>query len=158
MRILLSFLFVLFLFISHSQINKDSLKSVWLDTKVPDTTRLDALNKMIYKGYVKEQPDSALYFIDIAMDFAKEHDLTRRLGSSYQYKAKAYTAKKNYQKALEEYEKCKEIWEKIHYVKGIVAVHNNLGSVYLKLNQNRKAFSHFLISLKQVESIGDTRF
>ena len=39
--------------------NLDSLWSVWNDNTQPDTTRLKAMHKIAWDGYIYSQPDSA---------------------------------------------------------------------------------------------------
>lgn len=64
----------LFLFgpISKAQVNTDSLRSVWNDASRADSTRMDAVNKMAWLGFRLILPDSALFYSQKQLDFAKE--------------------------------------------------------------------------------------
>ena len=54
-----------------SQINFDSLWSVWNDTTQSDKNRLKAIKTIAWDGYLFTQPDSAFYFAQLQYDFAQ---------------------------------------------------------------------------------------
>lgn len=71
MRVIFIFLLIL-PFSFKSQINIDSLWSVWNDESQSDTSRLDAMRMISWEGYLFTHPDSAFYFAQLMYDFAKE--------------------------------------------------------------------------------------
>ena len=73
MKYLSKYLCVFFLLLTFSgktQVNLDSLWSVWNDTLQTDTNRLKAMKKIAWDGYIFSQPDSAYYFAQLQYDFA----------------------------------------------------------------------------------------
>ena len=66
-------LFILLLLpaLSNAQVNLDSLWGVWNDATQADTNRLKAMQKISLK-YLYTQSDSAFYFAQLRLDFAKE--------------------------------------------------------------------------------------
>ena len=53
------------------QVNLDSLWGVWNDDSRHDTIRLESIKDFIYTGYLFNKPDSAFYFAQKELDFAK---------------------------------------------------------------------------------------
>ena len=79
--------------------NLDSLKSVWNDSSQPDSNRLKAVHAIAEEGYLKSNPDSALYFAERQRQFAKksnnslyESKALMTLGLTYVVKRKYDTA------------------------------------------------------------------
>ena len=54
-----------------TQVNLDSLWSVWNDTTQVDTNRLKAMKSIAWDAYLFTQPDSAFYFAQLQYDFAQ---------------------------------------------------------------------------------------
>ena len=71
---LLLFIVLFISFSSISQLNLDSLWSIWDDKTQPDTTRLRAIDKIAWDGYLFSKPDSAFYFAQLKLDLAKSID------------------------------------------------------------------------------------
>lgn len=55
-----------------TQTNLDSLWQVWENEDFPDTTRLKAMQKYTWDGYLFANPDSAFYFAEQGFQFAKK--------------------------------------------------------------------------------------
>ncbi|MEC7954470.1 MAG: hypothetical protein VX141_01145, partial [Bacteroidota bacterium] len=53
-----------------SQVNIDSLRSIWNDTTQADTNRLKAIHKIASDCYLFTKPDSSFYFAQMHYDFA----------------------------------------------------------------------------------------
>jgi len=85
---ILSIVVVSFFFIistqeaSAQQINLDSLMEVWKDETLPDTSRLQALEKITWDVHVYTQPDSAYYYAQILYDFAERKELRIHMSSA----------------------------------------------------------------------------
>ena len=58
----------------RAQVNLDSLFGVWNDETKADTSRLKAIDKIAWNGYLFSQPDSAFYFAQLEYDFALKVD------------------------------------------------------------------------------------
>ena len=64
----------------------DSLESVWKDQSINDSSRMKALDRFTWKGYLFSQPDSAFYYANVLYNLAVKNN-------SYQYKTAANNMK-----------------------------------------------------------------
>ena len=60
---------------SFSQIPIDSLKEVWENKDLPDSSRLDAVHQIAKKGYLYSHPDSSFYYASLQYAFADSVDM-----------------------------------------------------------------------------------
>ncbi len=67
----------------HASTNFDSLQMVWMDNNLADTSRLSAIDKMIWDKYMKSNPDTALYLANLQYDFAKAAGLKYYMAKSF---------------------------------------------------------------------------
>lgn len=74
--------------------NRDSLWNVWQDETQADTTRLKAIHKLAWDGYLYSQPDSAFYFAQVEYNYAQSKGLKKQMaaarntqGASFIYEA-----------------------------------------------------------------------
>lgn len=127
------YLFLLIIFLPlcvSGQVNIDSLKTVWNDDTKLDTVRLEALQAIIWQGYLFSQPDSAIYFIDLQYNFAAEsgHDIYRAMAQNSRGVAKAN--KGDFEDALKCFESSKVISEELGDELAVASDLNNMGLVY----------------------------
>tara|TARA_Y100001954_G_scaffold27258_1_gene24567 strand:- start:491 stop:2560 length:2070 start_codon:yes stop_codon:yes gene_type:complete len=138
-----------------SQINFDSLWSVWNDTTQSDKNRLKAIKTIAWDGYLFTQPDSAFYFAQLQYDFAQSVNHKLGMGMALNIQGVSFFFNGNYDKALEYHNKSLKVKEEIGYKKGIAASYNNIGSVYKKLGNYEKAMEFHKKSLKISEELGN---
>ena len=70
MKRLLSLLLVFGCLVAKGQTNVDSLRSVWANTKLPDTVRLAAIHKIAWDTYSNSNPDSSFAYAQVQLEFA----------------------------------------------------------------------------------------
>ena len=141
---------------SFAQITADSLWSRWNDINQPDTTRLKALDKMIWDDYLYSQPDSAFYFAQLEYDFASARDLKLYMAFALNIQGISYRLRGDYPKALGYYQKCLGIREEMGDKKRVAGSLNNIGLIYSSQDQYPKALEYYKRSLSIYEEIHDT--
>ena len=112
-----------------SQINFDSLWSVWIDKTQSDKNRLKAIKTIAWDGYLFTQPDSAFYFAQLQYEFAQSVNNKLGMGMALNIQGVSFFFNGNYDKALEYHNKSLKVNEEIAYKKGIAVSYNNIGSV-----------------------------
>ena len=112
-KILLSCLLGCLLVPSHAQVNIDSLRAVWRDDSQPDTSRLQALGTFIWQGYLSSQPDSAYYFAQFQLEWAREKGLRKYEANALTVMGEYYQGQGNYTKALSHHGQSLVVMEKI---------------------------------------------
>ncbi len=66
-KIVLLFILSSSIISAHASTNLDSLQMVWMDNNLADTSRLSAIDKMIWDKYMKSNPDTAFIFSQLAI-------------------------------------------------------------------------------------------
>src|SRR5690554_2692839 len=138
-----------------AQGNVDSLWRAWNDSTQPDTSRLEALDKMIWDAYLYSQPDSAFYFAQLEYDFANTRDLKKFMGFALTIQGISFRLRGDYLTALEYYQKCLALREEMGDKKRVAGSLNNIGLIYYNRDQYPKALDYYQRSLKIYEEIGD---
>ena len=142
---------------SITQVNLDSLWGVWNDHTQPNTTRLKAINKIAWDGYLFSQPDSAFYFAQLVYDFAVFVNNEKWIAAALNTQGVSYAIRGNYEEALIYYKKSLKIKEKIGNQKGIANSLNNIGDIYKKQGDYGEALMFYKKSLHIFKETGDKR-
>ena len=140
-----------------AQVNLDSLFGVWNDETKADTSRLKAIHKIAWNGYLFSQPDSAFYYAQLEYDFALKVDNKKYMSQALNTQGVSFAVRGNYEKALEHYEKSLKIRVEIGNKKGMGYSYNNIGLIYYEQGNFEKALEYFEKSLKIDEEIGDKK-
>jgi tetratricopeptide (TPR) repeat protein len=157
-KLLLSFLNLILLFPPlqlKPQTNLDSLWQVWNNQKLHDTIRLQAIEKMAWKGFLYSNPDSAFALAQLEYNFSKQKNLKKYMANALNTQGTVSMLKSNYRQALEYYDKSLKIMEEINDKQGIASSYNNIGNIYLNQGNYSKALEYNFKSLKIREEIGD---
>ncbi len=144
-------------FLAFGQSNSDSLLSIWRNSSLQDTTRAGALHGII-KGLVFTNPDSSLKLSQELYQFSEENDMRRMLALSYKMKGIAQNVKGNYNDALEEYNISLGIFKNLKDTAGFIAIQNNLGIVYRKKGNVKKAIWYFSENLELTKIYSDVAY
>ena len=139
----------------NAQVNLDSLWSVWNDTLQEDTSRLNAIDKLAWDGYLYSNPDSAYLLAQLQYDFALSNNHKKKMTNALNTQAATFYLHGDYKKAISYYERILSISEEIDYRKGIATSCNNLGIMYKSQGNNEQAISYYSRSLKIRESMND---
>ena len=71
------------------------------------------MNKISYEGYVFTQPDSAFYFAQLQLDFAKEKGQKKYIAYAVNTQGVSFYLQGDYAKAIEYYSQSLKIREEI---------------------------------------------
>ncbi|MEP1095846.1 MAG: tetratricopeptide repeat protein [Cyclobacteriaceae bacterium] len=162
-RSVLSITTVIFIFIvsirdaSAQQVNLDSLMEVWNDETLPDTSRLQALEKIAWDVYVYTQPDSAYYYAQVLYDFAESKEIGIHMSSALHTQGTVLRIKGEYKEANEYLLRALEISKEIEDKRGLSKVYNSIGIVSEFLGDFDKALDYYTLSLKFSEEIENKR-
>ncbi len=132
----------------HAQkLNLDSLWRTWNDLTLPDTTRLKAIHKYAWNGYLFMKPDSAYYFAQLEYDLAKEKGLKKHITNALNTQGVSLAIRGDYSNAINHYTRCFEINEELDDKVGMAANLNNIGHVYYEQGDLSKALDYYTRSL-----------
>ena len=154
------YLFFIALFIgcsSIAQVNLDSLWSVWNDNTQADTSRLKAIHKIAWDGYLFSNPDSAFYFAQDQYGLAKSVNNKNSMADALNTQGVSFAIRANYKDALIYYKKSLKIYEETGDKKGIASMINNIGLNYNYQSNYEEALIYYKKSLKIYEEIGDNK-
>ena len=141
--------------LSNAQVNLDSLWRVWNDETQADTNRLKAIADINWEGYLFTQPDSAFYFAQLRLDFAKEKGQKKHIASALYVQGISFFLQGDYDKSMDYYSKSLKFQEQIENKSGIGAVFNSIGIIYKRQGDYGKAIDYYTKSLKIQEEMGD---
>jgi len=142
--------------LTFGQKNLDSLLSVWEDQSQHDTTRLNALDNFIWKGYLFTQPDSAFYLADLQYQFAKAKDLKIWIAKALRIKGITFSIKGDQKKSIIHFNQALAIYTEVDDLKGICSAYSNLGSAHRSRGDLSSAISYQTKALSIAESLKDT--
>jgi CHAT domain-containing protein/tetratricopeptide (TPR) repeat protein len=126
-----------------SQTGPDALWNTWQDEQQSDSTRLQSLITFTRNHYVFNQPDSALYFANLAYDFALQKKLPVFVSEALNVKGICYTLTNQYELALNAYHQSLEIDKTLGDKKASANKLNNIGIIYKDLGDFNKAAAYY---------------
>jgi len=158
MKILVSFFSVfLLVFVTHAQINLDSLWNIWQDETQSVTARLNALDEFAWEGYLFSQPDSAFYFAQMQFEFAESKGLKTQMARALGMQGVSFALRSDVPMALDYYQRCLKMYEELGDKNGMSRIMGNIGRIYKDLGDYPKALEYFQRSLMISEETGDQR-
>jgi len=143
-------------FNSISQINKDSLWSIWINDNLPDTIRLNAIDEIIKKGYLYTQQDSAYYYAQLQYDFAESKNQTNWMAIALKTQGSAYFLQNKIAKSLDCFNHSLILFEKCNDEKGMANIYNNMGLIYSNYSDYNKSIFYYKKSLQLKIAINDS--
>ena len=144
-------LIALLIFVHHfsvSQVDVDSLWSVFNDSSIPDTVRLSAIKTMAWDGFLFSNPDSAFALAQYQVDFARQVGDKIMEGSGYNTQGGSFYLRGDYVQAIEYYKKSLAIVEELELEDGIASTLNNIAVIYQGQGALDKAIEYLTRSLK----------
>jgi tetratricopeptide (TPR) repeat protein len=142
---------------SNAQANLDSLWGVWNDETQADTNRLKAMKNISWEGYLFTQPDSAFYFAQLQLDFAKQKKQRKHIAAALNTQGVSFAIQGDYAKAIEYYTQSLKIYEEIGNKSGIANSLYNIGLIHKNQGDFAKAIEYYNQSLKIKEEIGNKK-
>ena len=152
-----NFLISLFLFIGFNataQLNIDSLNQIWLNTSIADSIRFEAMHKIIGKGYVRSNPDTAIQLAQQLYISAIKTKYKNWQIRSLDLQGASYYEKGEFPEAMKFFERCLLISEEIESKKEITHALSMIGKVYKQLGETNKALKYLTKSIKISEEMG----
>ena len=142
-------LFLLVPVLSFTQ-DMDSLWGVWNDNNQPDTSRLNAADKLLYQGYYKKafSSDSVLRLSDDMYGFALNKGLMKFQSEALKYLGNTQRFQYKIDEAYESFVKRLSVCEQMNDKKGLAETYMNLGFIYTYREKNEEALNSYLKSLK----------
>ncbi|NME71914.1 tetratricopeptide repeat protein [Flammeovirga aprica JL-4] len=146
--------------VAFCQTKADSLWNVWSDSKMEDTTRLEALLKH-GKEIIKKDTDSVFTIADIGYQFAEERNLLEYQSASLVVKGKALYRKGSYVEAEDTFNEAvalgREAEDSLSVSRGIYGI----GSTYYARGEYETAIEYYkrsyaiFLMLNDKERMGD---
>ena len=121
-------------FSALSQINSDSLFSIWNNPDQHDTNRLNAMNEIAF-GFQHAQPDSALYYFQLQHDFSISCNNKHWISKTLNNLGSAYNGQNNYERAIGYFKEALVIAKEIDDTREMIRSLGNTGTVYFQLYQ-----------------------
>ena len=145
-----------FLFSLHAQNRRriDSLLSL-LSACRTDTTRVDLCNNICFE-FQKINPDSALLFVNRALDLGKKIGFQKGIGAAIHNSGNIFYFKGEFSKALGFYQDALALREKIGDKKDIARTTGTIGNVHFSQGNYDKALVYYQKMLELGRSISDS--
>ncbi|MCD6066474.1 MAG: protein serine/threonine phosphatase [Bacteroidetes bacterium] len=151
-----SLLLVFLPLLASSQQKKiDSLRHIYF-SNAPDSTKLDALNALIWPLYSNSVPDSGIKYGHIAVRIGEKNKLLSKLTVTYRRLAICYTNITDFKQALFYHQKSLTLARQLDRTKDIGIALGNIGVVYQDLGDQTKALDYNLQCIRFLEKAGDT--
>ncbi|MFL5765129.1 MAG: tetratricopeptide repeat protein [Bacteroidia bacterium] len=129
-----------------SQVNLDSLQRIWLDSSRPDSTRLQAMQRIVVKGYLYTKPDSAFQCAKRMLAFAEERKLDHYIASALNMMGASSSIQGDNKQGIDYFTRSLKLAEQIND-KSVGQCINNIGVIYYEMGNNDKAKEYFEKSL-----------
>ncbi|PHR97670.1 MAG: hypothetical protein COA80_07045 [Leeuwenhoekiella sp.] len=129
----------------------DSLLQKLSETK-SDSSRVHILERLSYE-YLYYKPDSALVYIDEALELSKKNEYQLGLAKTYNRKGTYYIVKSQYPQAIEEFQKALPYYKQIADSTGISESLGNLGVLDFYLRDYDEALYNFQEAIKYLDTV-----
>lgn len=147
----------IFPFFVQAQTHLDSLWKIWDNTALHDTVRLNAMDKIIWDGFLYSNSDSAYSLASIAYRLAEEKALKRYQAKAVNAQGVVFLIQGKYDNALKKFDAAKKYYEELNDRKGIATSLNNIGLAYNNKGDLDNAMDYFSESLEIREALGDKK-
>ena len=140
---------------------RDSLLDVWNDPSRPDTSRIAAAHKLIWRVYLHRAPDTARYFAEEQLKLAQRAGLLRQESSAYNNIAVTHHIQGDLEQAIPFYQlsldadvkRAKAQPGDVEAAIGIASSHSNLGILRQQLGDLPGAMRHYERALHLLDSL-----
>lgn len=135
----------------YGQSKKDSLWNVWSNSSNTDKNRADALNKYA-EIYNNSDIDSALFYVEKAIEFSTKHQLINELGYGNSVKAQAFFNRGEFELSEKYYLEAIKMAKEVNNneLEGIALY--SIGASYFRRGQYKKALEFYSNSLSLLEN------
>lgn len=152
---------IVFLFIFSTcsliaQTSTSELKTIWENTKNPDSIRFKALADF-YIANNQAQPDATLKVLDYYYQLAKEKNNTKEIYNVANGRGGIYRLKGELDIAMRYYKEAQKLAIKLNDTDLKAANLGNIGNVYANKKDYKKALDHFSNSFKIYKKLNDKK-
>ena len=151
----ISLLIIITVFSCWAQTSQDSLWAVWENTSQEDTSRLKAISKFTWKGYLFTKPDSAFYFAQLQYEFAENVSNRNWMADALYAQGVSFYLRGEYTQSLKHFNNCLIIREETANKKGIAYALNGIGLILEEQGDHVGAIRNYTRTLKILEEIGN---
>jgi serine phosphatase RsbU (regulator of sigma subunit) len=138
---------------SLSQVNIDSIWSIWSNKTQADTIRLRAMHELVHKGYLFSEPEIAFYFGKLQYDFAQSVNNKKWMADALNTQGISLKIRGDYAKAIVYYNKSLKISEDLKDKNGIAICLGNIAVVFNEQGNVKEALSYNKKTLKVFEEL-----
>ncbi|UTW61799.1 tetratricopeptide repeat protein [bacterium SCSIO 12741] len=124
----------------QAQSNADSLLTVWNDSSLSDSIRVEALQTHLFKGLLFSQPDSAAILARELTDFSRDSRYLKGVVKGLNLQGIAHAIQGQYDEAIAKYEQGIKLADSIDEPRMVSSMRGNLGGIYY----NQGDFFHAL--------------
>lgn len=149
--------FLLGLLSVYGKANPSSQFAIWKDASQLDTVRIMALHEVIKSQYIFSDPDSAFYFAQHQLDFARERGLKKYMALALNTQGVTFSIIGDYNNAFIHHNKSLQIREAIQDSGGIASSMINIGNVFFEQNDYENAIPYYKRGLEAAEAVGNKR-
>ncbi|MDF2435823.1 MAG: protein serine/threonine phosphatase [Bacteroidota bacterium] len=157
MRHLAFIIYFFLLSLGLSAQNNDSLKQVWQNSSLSDTTRLKAYIQLIGASYLFPKPDSAYLMAGEALEFARKANQRKYEAMALNTQGSARYVTGVYKEAINLYMASLKIREELGDRKGMAGPLNNIGNIYSDQSDYARAMDFYTKSLRIEEEVGNKK-
>lgn len=140
----------------NSQVNMDSLWTIWNNAFLPDTVRAKSLYMIAWNGYLYSKPDSAFYIAQVLYDFAAEKQLKEAMIDALNVQGTSFLMRSDFNRAMGYYKECLDLCQEISDKNVMARVLNNIGVIHSNQGNFAMALDHHQRSLALKQEISDS--
>ena len=122
-----------------SQVQLDSLKSVWHDEAQTDSVRTKAYANYIQKGFLYSNPDSAFVLTKNLEKFGRDRNYLKAQHSAFMIQGIIYMRKGEYSAAIASQEKALELQQKENDTHAIAGTLHGMAVIYRRQGSRKSA-------------------
>lgn len=151
----------------RAQNMRDSLVEVWNNTAVPDTQRLAAAQRLVWRVYLHRSPDTARYYAEQQLQLAQSKGLLKQVSSAYNSIGVTHHIQGDLEEAIRYYRLSLEADEEramaspgdVAAVEGIASSYANLSVLYQQIGDlglSMEGYDRALYLLDSLEMKGSS--
>ncbi len=154
-RLLLLFSLALLFNSILSQLNTDSLWSVWHNENQTNENRFNSIQKII-RPTLFFQPDSAFIFAQWQLDYAKSINDKYQMANALNMQGISYHLRSDYENSIKYLLKSIDLYKEIDNLKNLAAPLGNLGIIYQDKGDIKNAIKYYNESLDIYAELNDS--
>ena len=135
----------------------DSLQQTWNDETIEDSTRLKALDRLIWEKYLFTNPDTAFVLATIQREKSEALGLKKIQSWAINNQGVSKVIKGDYVEGMKYYKETLQLREQLEDHRGVAITLNNIGIVYERIGDLNNALEYHKRSLEIKKKLQDER-